>query len=208
MAARPFQGAVSELRQTYVWQSQGSSKATALPGADCNNPPLQLWFVIDLAPAILKRAVMQTYVSGFLFSPCGQHVALIQKLNPKWQRGLLNGIGGKIEPGETPHDAMAREFHEEAGLVTRPENWTCFARLHRPDEYLVDFMFCRDARFDQIRSIEQEEVGIYECSDLPAHLMPNLRWLIPMSLDAELDFAEPIPLRERSGERFAAMPAR
>lgn len=42
---------------------------------------------------------MKKYVLGFMFSTedRGQKVALIKKLKPKWQAGLLNGIGGKIE---------------------------------------------------------------------------------------------------------------
>ncbi len=55
------------------------------------------------------------YVAGFYFSECGERVALIRKLKPEWQRGWLNGIGGKVEPGESPLSAMVREFEEEAG---------------------------------------------------------------------------------------------
>ena len=55
------------------------------------------------------------YVAGFCFSECGGRVALIRKLKPEWQRGLLNGIGGKMEPGESLHSAMVREFEEETG---------------------------------------------------------------------------------------------
>jgi 8-oxo-dGTP pyrophosphatase MutT (NUDIX family) len=29
-------------------------------------------------------------------------VLLIEKQKPAWQRGKLNGVGGKIEPGENP----------------------------------------------------------------------------------------------------------
>lgn len=58
---------------------------------------------------------MTDYVLGFLFNRYGQ-VLLIKKERPDWQRGKMNGIGGKIEPGETPYDAMCREFREEAGI--------------------------------------------------------------------------------------------
>src|SRR5436309_3669493 len=59
---------------------------------------------------------MQGYVCGFLFSPDRRRVLLIRKRRPAWQAGRLNGVGGKIEPGEGPGQAMRREFREEAGL--------------------------------------------------------------------------------------------
>lgn len=33
------------------------------------------------------------------------------------QAGKYNGLGGKFEPGESPERCMAREVHEESGLV-------------------------------------------------------------------------------------------
>lgn len=36
--------------------------------------------------------------------------------------GKWNGLGGKLEPGETPEDCAIREIREESGLVvTKPE---------------------------------------------------------------------------------------
>jgi 8-oxo-dGTP diphosphatase len=41
------------------------------------------------------------YVLGFLFDPSQKDVVLIKKLKPEWQKGKLNGVGGKIEEGES-----------------------------------------------------------------------------------------------------------
>lgn len=54
------------------------------------------------------------YVVGFLFEADLQRVLLRLKARPAWQRGKLNGIGGKVEEGETPLYAMRREGREEA----------------------------------------------------------------------------------------------
>jgi 8-oxo-dGTP diphosphatase len=62
------------------------------------------------------KQARQEFVVGFLFSRCEQRVVLIEKNRPEWQAGLLNGPGGKIEPGETTLEAIRREFREEAGL--------------------------------------------------------------------------------------------
>jgi 8-oxo-dGTP pyrophosphatase MutT (NUDIX family) len=37
--------------------------------------------------------------------------------------GLIGCFGGKIEPGETKAEAVAREIDEETTLVTLPEDW-------------------------------------------------------------------------------------
>ena len=53
---------------------------------------------------------MINYVTGFMFSQDLLNVGLIKKLKPKWQSGLYNGIGGKIEHDESPYEALAREL--------------------------------------------------------------------------------------------------
>ncbi len=42
---------------------------------------------------------------------------LVEKDKPEWQKGRLNLPGGKVEPGESPEQAAARELYEEAGYV-------------------------------------------------------------------------------------------
>ena len=68
---------------------------------------------------------MRKFVLGFLFDGNG-NVALIEKNRPEWQKGRLNGVGGQIEKGESPSQAIVREFQEEAG----PEiSWRQFCVL-------------------------------------------------------------------------------
>lgn len=68
----------------------------------------------------------QNYVVGYAFRADYGAVALIEKRKPAWQAGKLNGIGGKIEPDESPAGAMSREFAEEAGVHFRPDRWLHF----------------------------------------------------------------------------------
>ncbi len=56
------------------------------------------------------------YVLGFLFDDDKERVLLILKDHPDWQKGRFNGIGGIIEKGEEPGDAMHREAIEEASV--------------------------------------------------------------------------------------------
>lgn len=60
---------------------------------------------------------MNLFTCTFAFSHTGEHVLLIRKARPEWQKGYLNGIGGKFEPGDrSVIDCTIREFREETGL--------------------------------------------------------------------------------------------
>ncbi len=47
-----------------------------------------------------------------------EHILMLKRKRPP-NRGLWNGVGGKIEPGETPVDACLREVAEETGYRLR-----------------------------------------------------------------------------------------
>ena len=49
---------------------------------------------------------MKEYVLAFIFDTKLNQILLIKKNRPDYQAGLLNGIGGKIEPNETPIKAV------------------------------------------------------------------------------------------------------
>ncbi len=131
------------------------------------------------------------YVAGFCFSEDGELVALIRKLNPEWQRGLLNGVGGKVEPDEDLYEAMVREFKEETGA--RVEGWRLFCTATVEEDRLHFFTACGD--LDTLYSAEAEEVVTVNVDDIPIlDTIPNLRWLVPLALDegnlgAHLDYA-------------------
>lgn len=142
---------------------------------------------------------MQRYVCGFMFSEHKDSVLLIRKKKPAWQAGKLNGVGGKIEPGESPGDAMVREFHEETGLVTshrvlsKPHSgdlsptWEPFVILTGLD-YRVYFYRARGF-ISEAQSMTQEPVVP---APLPfshdVNVLPNLRWLVPLALDTLVQF--------------------
>lgn len=56
------------------------------------------------------------YCLGFITDLSGTQVLLMEKRRPSWQAGRLNGVGGKVEEGETAFSAMVRECQEETGL--------------------------------------------------------------------------------------------
>lgn len=70
---------------------------------------------------------MKKYCLGFIFSPQLDQVYLITKKSPPWQAGFWNGLGGKLETGESPLAAMRREAREEAGHDS--DTWRYLGRM-------------------------------------------------------------------------------
>ena len=119
------------------------------------------------------------YVAGFMFSEDRSAVALIKKNKPEWQKGLYNGIGGKIEKREAPLSAMIREFKEETGVDHN--DWISLCMLEG-DDWTVYFYYTFSDKVYKVRSMEEEKVGIVSPMALPDCIF-NLRWLIPLALD-------------------------
>lgn len=139
----------------------------------------------------------QHYVVGYAFRPDMGAVALIEKRKPAWQVGKLNGVGGKIEPGETPVEAMVREFKEEAGVWIEAMRW-----LHIRTER---FNVTTETKSDQqegtavyhfaVLTTEDEWRSLYSVTreevvkaplplelDAPLPLIYNMRYLVPMAV--------------------------
>ena len=122
------------------------------------------------------------YVAGFMFSEDRRRVLLIRKNKPEWQRGLLNGIGGKIEKAEQPLAAMRRECREETTLVARADLWTQTVFLFGA-KFCVYF-FHSVGPIDQAQSVTDEKVEIVAVDAIATRkVIPNLRWLVPLQLD-------------------------
>ena len=136
----------------------------------------------------MPGANVQEYVCGFLFTPDRDRVLLIRKRRPAWQAGKLNGLGGKIEPGETAPDAMRREFREEAGVDVG--DWQHVLTLSGPDDAgsgrgWAGHFFRAFGDVSAARPITDEQLEIHPTRPLPPDTIPNLRWIIPLLLDDE-----------------------
>lgn len=127
---------------------------------------------------------MKEFVVGFLFSPDNKHVLLIKKNRPDWQKGLLNGISGHVEPGESARNAMIREFFEEAGVVVK--DWKQFCELaESTGNWRVTFYLsnCEKA-WNEVRTQTDEVIFKLEVDNLDGYKMvKNLNWLIPLAMD-------------------------
>jgi len=135
----------------------------------------------ELVPptVIVQNPPVKEYVVGFMFSPSKQTVVLIEKQRPEWQKGKLNGVGGKIEIGETPRDVMQREFQEETGIAYW--GWHHFATLRGAGTVVYVFRAFSELAF-WAETKTDEKVFAFFPDPLPTSVLPNLRFLIPLAL--------------------------
>jgi len=122
-------------------------------------------------------------VAGFLFSADREEVVLVEKIRPDWQRGRLNGVGGKMEPSDaSPAAALTREFEEEAGL--RVHGWEKFCEIKLRGDLTHFFRSFAGGPVGDVYGREEERISAYPVSEVARlNTMPNLRWLVPMALD-------------------------
>lgn len=131
------------------------------------------------------QPVIRRYVLGFYLTPQG--VVLIRKSKPEWAKGKLNGIGGHIEEGETPLEAMVREFDEEAGIKSASDEWTELLTLRgdgtkttKPWEMVVFSANTTRRCSDWPREIDEGEVNAYDYFPSRFDMDPTADWLLRM----------------------------
>lgn len=128
----------------------------------------------------------QFYSLGFLFSSDLTKVLLIEKKKPEWQKGLLNGIGGKTEEEkESSMESVIREFKEETGIDTEGLGWRQYAWLQGNSEGwgVACFVGAGDM-IENFQTLTDEKVSIVKVSDiLNLNTLSNIPWLVYLALD-------------------------
>jgi 8-oxo-dGTP diphosphatase len=134
---------------------------------------------------------MKKYVAGFLFRRSDKiftpDVALIMKRRgPANMAGKLNAIGGKIEEGEEPIQAMIREFKEETDVTF--DGWELFCELRGKDWIVYFFKGWKDCLLKTMTDerVDWYGVHIFRNENYVPVTMKNLRWLVPMALDPDV----------------------
>jgi len=125
------------------------------------------------------------YVVGFQFNEDGNRVALIKKNRPSAQVGLWNGIGGGVERGQTPREAMVCEFAQETGVTQMGIVWRPFMTLRTWTDNLVSYFASFTDQVELVSTVTDELVSVHQVSVLPAmvdRLVPDVPWQIVMAL--------------------------
>lgn len=130
------------------------------------------------------------YVLALLYTADRNQVVLMRRTRPAWQAGRVNALGGRIMAGESSRGAARREVREECGVDVA--EWT-EVLVWDDAEYVMHAMRAVDDRARDARTMEDQEVFLAAVRALPDNVIDNLRWLVPLALDA--DVALPVAVR-------------
>ncbi len=127
---------------------------------------------------------MNFYVVGFAFSEDRNSVLLIKKLRPKWMKGYLNGIGGKIEDGEMIFDTMNRECMEETGLSLQWKHRGFMSGINDVSkQFECDIFYAYDNKIFDFEQRENEQLNTYNIKSINYEkTVNNLNFLIPFGI--------------------------
>lgn len=111
---------------------------------------------------------------------------------PKHLHGKLNGIGGKVEDGETIFDCMERELEEE--ILVKPNDYVirwcgvlfhgAKARVHIYRVVIIDDQYFKRMAVGTPMNDAGEELHVVHASYVPeTPLVPNLSHIVPLVLD-------------------------
>jgi 8-oxo-dGTP diphosphatase len=137
----------------------------------------------------------RSYVLALLFTANRRQVVLMRRTRPVWQAGRVNALGGRIKEGEEPSDAARREVREECGVNVA--EWT-EVLVWEDAEYRMHVLSAASELASGARTMEDQEVFLADVDALPANVIDNLRWLVPLTLDADIAF--PISVRSAAAE--------
>jgi 8-oxo-dGTP pyrophosphatase MutT (NUDIX family) len=159
------------------------------PEEDSHTPKIVASSDPNKSPVIVPQRI--AYVAGLLFSRDQQQVALIKKNKPTWQIGLYNAVGGKIEEGETPPDAMRREFLEEAGVdISWWENLFVMKGDggYEGTQAWKVYFYRAFGDVGKVQTMTDEKVDVFDTDALPVNTIRNIPWIVPLAKDMNVQF--------------------
>lgn len=101
-------------------------------------------------------------------------VLLAERPEGKSMAGLWEFPGGKVEPGETPEDCLARECKEELGITIDPSDLhplTFASHTYEDFHLLMPVFACRKWRGEP-EGMEGQRIAFATAEDLSSYPMP------------------------------------
>lgn len=113
------------------------------------------------------------YVVGIVTD--GSKILLLRKNNPDWQKGLYNGVGGKVDLDETPFEAIIRECQKEVGLEI--SNWSEIETIPLQSGVDLTYFFAviEEEELKKAQSLQDERVEFFDIDNLPKNILKDLK---------------------------------
>lgn len=144
-----------------------------------------------------RPATGLTMVCGFAFIQEGPEVLLIHKPSKWWDGNRWNGLGGKVEKGESYRSAMARYTMAQSCVATVPGDWQGFHCQRFKNGNIVHYM-ATVLKQDADKEVKKTTHPVFitpfrQGSDFwDMFGAPGLTWLLPMAYNFLA-----LPLEER-----------
>ena len=114
-----------------------------------------------------------------------KEILLLKKNNPDWQKGLYNGIGGKVELNTTPLETIIKKCQEELGVNI--SNWIELdSEISSSGIEIVYFLTTlNEGEIKKLQSQTDERAELFSINNLPTNILQDLK------IQIERQFFEP-----------------
>ena len=104
-----------------------------------------------------------------------KEILLLRKNNPDWQKGLYNGIGGKVELNTTPLETIIKKCQEELGVNI--SNWIELdSEISSSGIEIVYFLTTlNEGEIKKLQSQTDERAELFSINNLPANILQDLK---------------------------------
>ncbi|AYJ79984.1 NUDIX domain-containing protein [Aliarcobacter cryaerophilus ATCC 43158] len=104
-----------------------------------------------------------------------KEILLLKKNNPDWQKGLYNGIGGKVELNTTPLETIIRKSEEELGVNI--SNWRELdSEMSSSGVEIVYFLtILNEGEIKKLQSQTDERSELFLINNLPKNILQDLK---------------------------------
>ena len=104
-----------------------------------------------------------------------KEILLLRKNNPDWQKGLYNGIGGKVELNTTPLETIIKKCQEELGVNI--SNWIELdSEISSSGIEIVYFLTTlNEGEIKKLQSQTDERSELFSINNLPTNILQDLK---------------------------------
>ena len=104
-----------------------------------------------------------------------KEILLLKKNNPDWQKGLYNGIGGKVELNTTPLETIIKKCQEELGANI--SNWIELdSEISSSGIEIVYFLTTlNEGEIKKLQSQTDERSELFLINNLPKNILQDLK---------------------------------